>query len=136
MRCHISNKTAYPEPEKPAAEAVKTATVAEKDTKKANDSDNRSQSSGSVEVVNDNKGDGKVASSYSKSSAKSEEEEEVYNGTPEKPNQGDVENTVARGVSGTRLLVGSRFAGDKCVCWWEVVLLVKRRFAGEKCVCW
>ena len=28
---------------------------------------------------------------------------------------------VARGDSGTRLLVGSRFAGDKCVCWWEVV---------------
>ena len=46
------------------------------------------------------------------------------------------DSSLARGVPGTRLLVGSRFAGDKCVCWWEVVLLVKRRFAGEKCVCW
>ena len=47
-----------------------------------------------------------------------------------------VQLTMARGVSGARLLVGSRFAGDKCVRWWKVDLLVKRRFAGEKCVCW
>ena len=37
---------------------------------------------------------------------------------------------LARGVPGTRLLVGCRFAGDKCVFWWEVVLLVGWPFAG------
>ena len=47
--------------------------------------------------------------------------------------------TVARGVRGTRLLAGRRFAGGKCVCWWEVALLVEHcsnsagetRFAGQ-----
>ena len=38
---------------------------------------------------------------------------------------------VARGVWGTRLLAGRRFAGAKCVCWWEVVFLVKHCPAGE-----
>ena len=38
---------------------------------------------------------------------------------------------VARGVWGTRLLAGRRFAGGECVCWWEVALLVGRRSAGE-----
>ena len=46
---------------------------------------------------------------------------------------------VARGVWGTCLLAGCRFAGGKCVCWWEVVLLVEHcsnsagetRFAGQ-----
>ena len=131
-----SHKPAYAEEVQVAAEAVETANVAEKDTKKANDGDNVSDSSDLVEVLTETKADDKSPSSYSETSEKSQDKEEVYNGTPEKPNQGDVENTVARGVSGTRLLVGSRFAGDKCVCWWEVVLLVEHRFAGEKCVCW
>ena len=47
--------------------------------------------------------------------------------------------TMARGVWGTRWLTGRRFAGGKCVCWWEVILLVKHcsnsagetRFAGQ-----
>ena len=43
---------------------------------------------------------------------------------------------LARDVPGTRLLVGSRFAGDKCVCWWEVILLVRRPFAGETAIRW
>ena len=73
MCCHISNKTAYAEEVQVAAEGLETATVAENDTKKAaNDGDNVSESSGSVEVVKENKGDDKVASSYSNSSAKSE----------------------------------------------------------------
>ena len=38
---------------------------------------------------------------------------------------------MVRGVWGPRVLVGRRFAGDKCVCWWEVVLLVKHCSAGE-----
>ena len=38
---------------------------------------------------------------------------------------------MARGVWGTHFLVGRRFAGDKCVCWWEVILLVKHCSAGE-----
>ena len=48
---------------------------------------------------------------------------------------------MARAVWGTRLLAGRRFAGGKCVCWWEVVLPVKHcsnsagetrtRFAGQ-----
>ena len=40
---------------------------------------------------------------------------------------------VARGVWGARLLAGRRFAGGKCVCWWEVVLPVKHfsNSAGE-----
>ena len=87
MCCHISDKTAYPEPENPAAEAVETATVAEKDTKKANDSDNRSSSPGSVNVVNEKK----VTSSYSKSSAKSEEEDKVAGGSSKKSGEVDVE---------------------------------------------
>ena len=87
MCCHISNKTAYPEPEKPAAEAVETVTVAGKDTKKDNNSDNRSSSSGSVEVVNEKK----VTSSYSKSSAKSEEEDKVAGGSSKKSGEVDVE---------------------------------------------
>ena len=89
MCCHISNKPAYPEPEKPAAEAVETVTVVGKDMKKDNDSDNCSSSSGSVEVVNEKK----VTSSYSKSSAKSKGEEEVYNETTEKSGEADVQTT-------------------------------------------
>ena len=38
---------------------------------------------------------------------------------------------LSRGVFGTRLLLGRRFAGDKCVCWWGVGLLVKHCPAGE-----
>ena len=38
---------------------------------------------------------------------------------------------MARGVWEARLLGGRRFAGVKCVCWWEVALLVGRRSAGE-----
>ena len=89
MCCHISNKPAYPEPEKPAAEAVETVTVAGKDTKKDNNSDNCSSSSGLVNVVNEEK----VTSSYSKSAAKSEEEEQVYNGTTKKSGEADVQTT-------------------------------------------
>ena len=89
----MSNKTAYAEEVQVASEGVETATVAENNTKKANDGDNVSESSGPVEVVKETNGDDKNASSYSNSSAKSEDEEEVYNGTPEKTGQGDVKNT-------------------------------------------
>ena len=88
MCCHISNKPAYSEPEKPAAEAVETATVPEKETKKDNDGDNSSSSPGSVEVLNEKK----VTSSYSKSSAGSQDKEEVYNGTTKTPGEADVES--------------------------------------------
>ena len=86
MCCHIINKAAYPEPEKPAAEAVESATVAEKDKKKPNDGDNvrLSGSSGSVEVVQEKKGN----ESYSHTLAESEDEEEVYNEPPKKTDHG------------------------------------------------
>ena len=61
---------------------MESATVAEKDTKKAKDGDNVSDSSGPVEVLEETKGDDKNPSSYSETSEKSEDEEEVYNGTP------------------------------------------------------
>ena len=89
MCCHTSNKTAYPEPEQTAVEAVETVTVAGKETKKDNNSDNRSSSPGSVNVVNEEK----VTSSYSKSSAKSQDEEEVYDGSSKKSGEADVETT-------------------------------------------
>ena len=90
MCSHISNKTAYQEPVPIVAESVEPATVPEKETKKDNNSDSRSSLSGSpVNDVNEEK----VTSSYSKSSAKSEEEQEVYNETTEKTGKGDVEIT-------------------------------------------
>ena len=47
-----------------------------------------------MEVVNEKK----VTSSYSKSSAKSEEEEEVYNGTTEKSGEADVQTNRGFGM--------------------------------------
>ena len=93
MCCHISNKTAYAEEVQVASEGVETATVAENDTKKANDGDNVSELSGAVEVVKETKGDDKTASSYSNMSAKSEDEEDVYNDTSKKTDKGNVEIT-------------------------------------------
>ena len=77
-----------------ASEGVETATVAENDTKKANDGDNVSESSGPVEVVKETKCDDKMqAATYSNSSAKSEDEEEVYNNTSKKTDEADADIT-------------------------------------------
>ena len=81
MCCHISTKTAYPEPATIGAEAVETATVP--------DDDHTSSSSGSVKVFK-GKNDGE---SYSKLPAGSGSEEEVYDGPSKKSGQGDVEIT-------------------------------------------
>ena len=89
MCCRISNKTAYAEDVQVAAEGVETPPVAEKDAKKANDGDNVSGASGSMEVVEENKGN----ESYSHTPAESEDEEEVYKEPPKKPDHGDVKNT-------------------------------------------
>ena len=72
---------------------MESATNAEKDTEKANNSDNSSVSSGSVNVLKVTNGVEKVASSYSKSSAKSEDEEEVDNETSEKIDDAEAEIT-------------------------------------------
>ena len=38
---------------------------------------------------------------------------------------------MARGVPGTRLLVGSRFAGGAALCWRDGPLLVERNLLGK-----
>ena len=57
MCCHISNKTAYAEEVQVRAERMESHPVAEKDTKKANDGENVSGTSGPVEGVEKKKGD-------------------------------------------------------------------------------
>ena len=89
MCCHISNKTAYPEPVAIVAEAVETATVPAKETKDGDDGDS---SSPSYSKANEKK-DGDDGSNYSESDSGSWEEEEMYEGTPEENDKGDVEIT-------------------------------------------
>ena len=89
MCCHISNKTAYPEPAEIVVEAVVTATVPA--TEKNNDDDDHSgaSSSSSVKIIKDvNDGE-----SYSKSPSGSLAEEEVYDGPSKENDKGDVEIT-------------------------------------------
>ena len=89
MCCHISNKTAYPEPAAIVAEAVQTATVQATKKKNDDDDDSGSSSSSSVKEIKDG-GDG---DSYSKSPSGSLDVEEVYKGPPEETGKGDVEIT-------------------------------------------
>ena len=72
MWCHISNKTAYAGEVQVTAEVVKTPTVAENATKKADGGDNVADSSGPVEVVEKKKG----SESYSHTPTTSEDEED------------------------------------------------------------
>ena len=93
MCCRKSNKSAYAEEVQVTAEVVETGTVAEKDTKKANDGENVSDSSGPAEILEETKGDDKTPSSYSSFSDKSEDEEEVCNKPPKKTDEANVKNT-------------------------------------------
>ena len=87
MCCHISNKTAYPEPVTIAAEAVEIATVPAKE----NDGDDGDSSSRSYSKANEKK-DGDDGGSYSASDSGSLEEEKVYEWPPEETDKGDVNN--------------------------------------------
>ena len=93
MCCHVSNKTAYTEVEQVAAES----TEQENDAKKANDDDKVSPPSGLVEGV-EKKG---RSSSYSKSSSRSDEEDEIDEQPTKKPVEDTHEKSATKAVINT-----------------------------------